>query len=95
MATACLRADPAQFHMIMTNCLAASQIRRDAHTDREVEEGDRIAAPLFETLIETPAPTPGMIVAKGELLLKEYGETGLVERELVEALIEDVRRLTQ
>ena len=72
---------------------AEAALRGRCVTDEEIEAVDARVEEKFDAMLATPARTPTNAAAKGRAILSEWGETGEVRCDLVEALIADVATL--
>ena len=76
----------AQFNSAANAYASVAALRPTTHDDDGIERlNDRIE-PLFTNLVFAPVHSLAAVVRKGEAIIAEEGECGLIERELVEAL---------
>lgn len=64
---------------------------RSTRDDDAFEHWEEAVDCLFWTMARTPAPTRDDLIAKGEAILREYGETGEVRSDLFVLVLDDVR----
>lgn len=83
------------FHQALAAYSAATAHRHPGMSDDECEAIDSVVEPAFLTVVKSRPFSPDDIVAKGRAFLREYGGCGELRTDLVEVLLQDVRRLSQ